>query len=217
MLVDGQSVGTFTPGGTSYAAYTTATFTVTAGTHTITFQGLDDAGGDNTAFIDAVAITVISPTLPTVGDAGFESPSIGSGNFAYQPAGTAWTFAGSSGISGNASAFTSGNPSAPEGTQVAILQETGSISQAVAGWVAGTYQINFDAAQRGAGNSDQDFQVMVDGVSVGTFTPSGTSYNSYSTATFTVTAGTHTIVFQGLDDAGGDNTAFLDAVTVGAN
>ena len=56
MLIDGNVVGTFTPSSTSYQSYSTATFTVTAGAHTITFQGLDSAGGDNTAFIDGVSI-----------------------------------------------------------------------------------------------------------------------------------------------------------------
>ena len=56
MLVDGVVVGTFTPSGTSYQTYTTSVFTVTAGSHTITFQGLDTAGGDNTAFIDSIII-----------------------------------------------------------------------------------------------------------------------------------------------------------------
>ena len=46
--------------GTSYQAYTTGSFTVGAGSHTITFVGLDTAGGDNTAFIDAVGIHATS-------------------------------------------------------------------------------------------------------------------------------------------------------------
>jgi len=46
----------FKPGGTSYALYTTNAFTVTAGTHTVEFVGLDPNGGDNTAFIDEVTI-----------------------------------------------------------------------------------------------------------------------------------------------------------------
>ena len=53
------------------------------------------------------------------------------------------------GISGNNSGFTSGNPPAPQGSQVAFLQGTGSFSQTVAGWAAGSYVITFDAAQRG--------------------------------------------------------------------
>ena len=72
--------------------------------------------------------------------------------------------------------------------------------------------MTFSAAQRANFQaSRQDFRVLVDGVVVGTFTPSGTSYSNL-TAAFTVAAGSHTITFQGLDSAGGDNTAFIDNV-----
>ncbi|MFM7315524.1 MAG: beta strand repeat-containing protein, partial [bacterium] len=66
-----------------------------------------------------------------VQNSGFESPGLGSGSSAYQynPTGASWTFTGTSGISGNGSGFTSGNPSAPAGGQVAFLQETGVMSQ----------------------------------------------------------------------------------------
>ena len=40
-----------------WAVYLVA-FTVAAGTHTIAFQSLDSAGGDNTAFIDAVRVAL---------------------------------------------------------------------------------------------------------------------------------------------------------------
>ena len=59
-------MGTFTPSGTSYQSYTTAAFTVAAGSHTITFQGLDSAGGDNTAFVDQVAVTALAAIVPIV-------------------------------------------------------------------------------------------------------------------------------------------------------
>ena len=99
------------------------------------------------------------------------------------PTGSPWTFAGNSGIAANNSGFTAGNPPAPEGVQVAFLQNTGSFSQSVADWAAGSYTLNFYAAQRGNFQaSRQDFQVLVDGVVVGTFTPSGTSYQSYTTS-----------------------------------
>ncbi len=215
ILVDGISVGTFIPSGTNYSSETTGVFTVTAGTHTITFQGLDDAGGDNTALFDVIQIQNVSG--PVVADAGFESPSLGTGNSAYlyTPSNTGWTFGAGTGVAGNGSAFTAGNPNAPEGTQVGFLQGIGSFSQTVANWAAGTYVISFDAAQRGNfQQSVQDFEILVDGNSVGVFTPAGTSYSSETTGVFTVTAGPHTITFQGLDDAGGDNTAFLDAITV---
>jgi hypothetical protein len=215
--IDGTVVGTFTPAGTGYSAYTTKSFTVTAGYHVISFVGLNPKGGDSTAFIDAVTLQFV----PSITDAGFETPAVGSGRDAwlYNPSGSAWTFSGSAGISGNGSAFTDGNPNAPQGSQVALLQGTGTISQ-VAEFAAGTYALSFLAAQRGKGNystgnsTSQTFVVEVDGIMVGTFTPSDTNYRTYTTANFTVTAGFHTISFVGLDPNGGDNTAFIDAVTL---
>jgi hypothetical protein len=154
------------------------------------------------------------------------------GRFLYDPSGSPWAFspqsAGNgfgSGIAANNSYFTVGNPPAPEGSQVAFLQGAGGwFSQDVTnwigvnGWIPGSYQITFKAAQRARNPNyqpaQQDFEVLVDGNVVGTFTPSGTSYQTYTTAPFTVTAGAHTITFQGLDTAGGDNTAFIDQVVV---
>jgi hypothetical protein len=99
---------------------------------------------------------------------------------------------------------------------VAFLQQTGSISQSVT-LAAGTYQLTFDAAQRGNYQaSTQTFQVRVDGTSVGTFTPSRTSYSALTTSTFIVTAGSHTLQFVGLDPKGGDNTTLLDQVSIAA-
>jgi hypothetical protein len=142
--------------------------------------------------------------------------SVGAGGTTYHPKGSPWTFTDndSAGFTGNNSGYTAyGNPPAPEGLQVAFLQGTGVFSQEVPGWAAGSYQLTFRAAQRGVNQtSRQNFNVLVDGNVVGTFTPSGTSYQTYTTAPFTVTAGAHTITFQGLDTAGGDNTAFIDQV-----
>jgi hypothetical protein len=213
VLVDGVAVDTFTPSGTSYQRYTTAVFTLSPGSHTITFQGLDSAGGDNTALVDQVAFTTVS-AVPSIADAGFEQVQVGAGQFQYRPSGSPWTFSGSAGIAANNSGFTSGNSPAPEGSQVAFLQKIGSFSQTVTNWAAGSYVLTFDAAQRGNIASRQDFNVLVDGAVVGTFTPTDTSYQSYSTAAFTVTAGSHTITFHSLNSAGGDNTAFVDQVTL---
>jgi hypothetical protein len=72
--------------------------------------------------------------------------------------------------------------------------------------------LSFSAAQRANRQaSRRDFSVLVDGVVVGAFTPSGTSYQTYTTAAFSV-AGAHTIEFRGLDSAGGDNTALIDQI-----
>ena len=57
MEVDGTLMtGTFTPGSTSYATYTSVPFNVTAGSHTITFVGVDPSGADYTALLDQASI-----------------------------------------------------------------------------------------------------------------------------------------------------------------
>ena len=164
----------------------------------------------------SVPVVVADDTAPP--GAGFETPPVGAGTFGafqYDPAGSAWAFVGAAGISGNGSGFTSGNPDAPEGAQVAFLQGDGSFSQSVSGWAAGTYRIGFQAAQRGNRQAAyQDFDVLVDGEVVATVTPAGTDYATYTTAAFGVSAGTHTITFRGRNTAGGDNTAFLDDIQV---
>jgi hypothetical protein len=212
VLIDDTVVGTYTPESTSYTGYATASFTVTAGAHTIQFVGLDPDGQDNTAFIDQVRVNRV---LPLLNDPGFETPVVGTGtydSFQYQPGGSPWAFDSGSGVAGNGSRFTAGNPDAPQGTQVAFLQGYGSASQSLT-FAAGTYRLAFSAAQRGDGNdSSQTFQVLIDNTVVGTFTPGGASYTGYATASFTVTAGAHTIQFVGLDPDGQDNTALLDRV-----
>jgi hypothetical protein len=158
----------------------------------------------------------LSPASASLPDPGFELPAVGTGPSAYQynPSGSPWVFDSGSGVAGNGSAFTAGNPDAPEGGQVAFLQGTGSFSQALS-LAAGTYSLSFFAAQRGNSRaSRQTFQVLVDGVVVGTFTPAGTAYTGYATSNFTVGAGAHTLAFVGLDPDGQDNTAFLDQVAL---
>ncbi len=81
-------------------------------------------------------------------DSGFEQVQVGTGQFRYRPSGSPWAFAGSSGLSGNGSGFTAGNPPAPEGSQVALLQNTGSFSQSFTSSATGSYTLTFDAAQR---------------------------------------------------------------------
>jgi hypothetical protein len=170
-------------------------------------------GGYNFGFVSAPV-----PCLPQVADGGFETPVVSSvpPGYQYNPSGSPWTFWGYSGLSGNGTGFTDGNPNAPEGSQVAFLQKAGSFSQTV-NFAAGTYNLSFLAAQRGNQNdAPQTFEVDIDGTKVGTFTPAGTSYRSYTTDNFSVTAGNHTISFMGRDPdpVHQDDTAFLDGVTL---
>ncbi len=207
-----MAVSTITPTSTNYVSYTTTTFTAMAGAHTIEILGLDPHGGDNTALIDQVSVVVARPNQPL--DPGFEAPSLGSGAAAYQydPTGSPWAFSGFAGVAGNSSAFTTGNPNAQQGSQVAFIQITGSLSQSVV-LAGGTYSISLEAAQRAnVSQAGQTIEVLVDGAPVSTITPTSANYAEYDTATFTVGSGAHTIELLGLDPHGGDNTAFVDQV-----
>jgi hypothetical protein len=212
ILVDGVSVSGFNNfNSTGYTTLTTSSFTVTAGSHTITFQGTNLNGGDNTAFIDQVTITAQTSGL---GDSGFELPALANGTYKYNPSGSAWSFSGAAGVTSNASAFTSGNPAAPQGGQVAFLQQTAAVSQSVT-FAAGTYAIVFSAAQRGNVASYQTLQVLIDGKSVGAINNfTSTAYVSLVTTSFAATAGKHTVTFQGTNLYGGDNTIFIDQVVI---
>jgi GH25 family lysozyme M1 (1,4-beta-N-acetylmuramidase) len=186
-------------------------------TGTVTFYAVaTDASG----ITSTTATTTDVVTTGQIQNTGFETPSVGSGSsgdYAFNPAGAAWTFTGLSGISGNGSAFTAGNPNAPQGTQVAFLENANSAITQTFTFSAGTYQLGFSAAQRAnIQASQEDFEVLVDGTVVSQFTPTSTSYAPYSTGPFTVTAGSHTVQFLGLDTATGNNTAFIDNVSVNA-
>ena len=223
VLIDGTNAGSFAPPESAqiYTAYT-ANFTASAASqHTITLAGTDANGGDNTIFIDNVSLERVLPQILV--NAGFETPSVGASQFAYSPAGSGWTFSTQSGgngagIAANGSGFNSANPNAPQGTQVALLQGLGSVSQTFTGLVAGaSYEISFFAAQRNniyGQQLGQTWQVLLDGTSIGSFAPaeSAQGYAMY-TASFTASAATnHSIAFAGTDANGGDNTIFIDDV-----
>ena len=150
---------------------------------------------------------------------GFETPNVGPPNYwhsyLFNPPGAGWTFVGQSGISANQTSFTGSNPDAPEGVQVAILENTGSFSQSFGGFQDGTsYTFVFAAAQRGNYLGNQDFQVFLDNTSLGTFKPASESYADFTTSAVTPGAGSHTLMFVGLNSAGGDTTAFIDNVRI---
>ena len=154
-----------------------------------------------------------------VQNSSFENPACGTGNFVYNPVGASWTFSVSSGVSGNGSGFTSGNPIAPAGSQVAFVQESGVISQTITGLTAGqSYTVSFYAAQRAGYFSSSTYQELT--VTLGSATlvsglkPSSTNYQQY-TYTFTPSSsGNQTLTFTGLEPTSQDETVFLDQVMV---
>ena len=196
---------------------------VSGGVGTISGSGLytAPAAGTGVATVRATLDGVSGTASVTVEDAGvadhdFAQPPVGTGPSAYEydPSDSPWTFTGTAGVAGNSSLFTAGNPNAPQGTQVAFLQEYGTVSQTVT-LAAGNYNLSFVAAQRGSGNaSSQTFAVEFDGNPLGYFTPAGSNYAAYNTITFVASAGAHTISFVGIDPDGLDNTALLDQVRI---
>jgi hypothetical protein len=167
--------------------------------------------------------TPVIPPLGNIPNYGFETPV--TSTYQYAPTGGSWSFTplsgtSGSGISANGSAFTSGNPNAPQGVQVAFLQGTGSISQALMGLIVGAiYQITFAAAQRNniyGAQTGETWQMKLAGKTIGSYAPpeSAQSYVTYS-ATFTAPAGNPTLAFVGTDANGGDNTVFIDDVQLG--
>jgi serine/threonine protein kinase len=146
-------------------------------------------------------------------DPGFEAPNVGINHhdaFRHKAAGSPWTFTSTAGVAGNGSGYTSGNPNAPQGTQVAFLQHNGGMSQTVT-LPAGEYCLEFQAAQRkNTQASSQTVRVLVDGKPISTLTPGGPAYSLQATPNFTVTEGSQTIAVEALNPRGGDNTILID-------
>jgi hypothetical protein len=145
------------------------------------------------------------------------------GTYQYNPSGAGWTFSALSGVNGsgiaaNSSAFTIGNPPAPQGFQVAFLQGTGSFSQTLFGLIAGAiYQVTFVAAQRNniyGAQAGQSWQLLLDGNLLGMYAPpqSATNYANYAVTFTAAAAPSHTLAFVGSNTNGGDNTVFIDNV-----
>jgi hypothetical protein len=224
VLVDGANVGEFQPNTpiapattTAYSAFETTNFTVTQGTHTIELLGLTPNSSDSTVFVDEVTVT---PAVDSIVDGGFEQPALPLNGFAPDAIGSAWQFTGQAGIAKNGSNFVTNwttAQNAPAGSQVAYLEGVGSMSQTDF-LDAGTYQLTFLAAQRQIYQSSfQEVEIFVDGVASGIVDPVNTLYGTYSSVAFTVTTGPHTFEFLGLNPNGGDNTVFVDQVTLSSN
>lgn len=159
-------------------------------------------------------IDFVSPGV-NIPNSSFETPV--TSTYVYNPSGASWLFVGPCGVSANNTAFTRGNPPAPSGAQVAFIQGTATVSQAVSGLVPGaTYKVTFAAAQRGNFNQGgQTWSVLIDGGVRGNYAPSASASNYVDyTATFTASASSHTLAFKGSNLNGGDNTVFIDNVRV---
>ncbi len=179
------------------------------------WQGTGNNWTNTSAFGDATLSTqtVGSTQSPiTISNSGFEQPV--TSNFQMGPMTHNWAFNTRAGVQKNGSAF--GATTAPQGVQTAVLQSVngvqGEITQAVT-FTAGSYTVSFQAAKRTSFGGTQSFDVYMDSTLIGSFAPTLGSYTTYTTNSFVATAGNHTIKFVGTSSTG-DNTAFIDNVTV---
>ncbi len=197
----------------------------TKDTYTLTAIAIDNRGAVTASAPISIKIGAGAPTPPAFVNAGFESPSVGLGNYVANPtgAGVGWTFvpaggSGSSGVSANSSAFTTQNPAAPELSQVGFLQGATTISQVVSFGSVGGYHLEFSWAQRYSNQTFLKVQLKVDGANWGSpFYPTSVNYVSSWSPSFPIgSTGSHTITLQGVND-GYDNTIFFDQVTIVAD
>jgi len=193
----------------------------TPGAYKIYAVAADNASSSAQATSNPATIQVICPSAtPAFANASFETPVVGSGNYDDAPAGASWTFVpvwggGQSGISGNNSAFTSGNPNAPAGSQVAFIQGQNYVSQQICIQSAGSYHVRLLAAQRYSyNNGGLELGLYVDGNYIGVVAVANTvsTYVSKDSPSFTVAAGLHTIELWGYNPSGLDNSIFIDQV-----
>ncbi len=154
-----------------------------APTTLVEIVGLNPSGGDNTAFVDLVAISG-APTA--ILNESFETPSQG-GGFSYNTSGGSWTFTGFAGIAANGSGF--GPPAPPGGSQVGFVQMTGSASQTIS-LPPGSYTISMRVAQRNCcGANNQQLDIRINGVSVGTIQPlNNGAYATFTSSSFIISA-----------------------------
>ena len=169
--------------------------------------------------------TGISPLILN-GD--FELPALLPGDYEYdaplaEQGGSGWLFTGSSGVTGTAGAFTMLNP--PVGQQAGILQSSfpvgsqGVMSQTltVSAAQAGMTTLSFYVEGRITTGANP-FQVKLDGVALtfgGSSTVTPTTYDTFSyftSDTFLLAAGTHTLTFEAEVSSGPNLTSFIDAV-----
>ncbi|WP_224364598.1 G8 domain-containing protein [Hyalangium versicolor] len=158
----------------------------------------------------AASLASASSTAFAVPNGTFEAPALpASPGYQYAPTGAGWSFTGGAGLSRNGTAFTSGNPNAPEGAQVLLLQGASSASRSLT-FTAGYYVFSFLTAERGNLASTQRVELRIDGASLVAVTPAGASYQGVTTAPVLLSSGVHSLELRGLNPQGGDNTAFVD-------
>lgn len=169
--------------------------------------------GDASLLVDSVSISRAVPAIP---DGGFEHPVLRKRDFKQVTEIdhgdlklSAWKFVDGGGITTNSSAFAP--PPAPEGSQVAILQNgIASFQTAVSGFEPGvTYSLSLEAA--GRKSEVLPFKVMLDDQILSfenkpTITPLAGEFTTQTSDHFIAQKDTYILNFQ----AAGTGSSFID-------
>jgi|GEM_PF-2347922 len=194
--------------------YTITKSFAAAPTLRIQAAGSNSGNGDVTAFVDVVQVLQSGTSTAVangVQNASFETNNVDPSSFKKTADGVVaspWAFTGLAGVSRNGSGFGS---TAADGNAVALIQSAGdnnaSVSQNLA-VPSGSYQINFRAMQRNYTSLDQRLNVFVNDVFVGTIQPNNIpTYDTFTSATFSVTAPALTATISSSAGASGSTTA----------
>ena len=168
----------------------------------------------------AAALSLPAAAATQISDGSFESQAATVASDCYFdaacPAG-AWTGTGNAGLQDETNTNWPGQLT-PDGAKYAFIQTTGELEQTFTALDSGTYTLSWLSAGRPAGccGGDQDYEVRLNDALLATVsTTTGQPFVTETTGPFTLASGTaYTLKFQGLDTAGGDNTAFIDAVAL---
>lgn len=178
----------------------------------------------------ALGLTPIftSAAQAQLADGGFETQAAGVSNYCYFGQDTAggpacssgaWTGSGA-GLQIETNSAWPGTLS-PDGTHYAFVQAAGVLSQTFVSDVSGSFAVSWLEAGRPSGVQfgDETYNVTINGTSLGTF-------SSQTNQPFTLTTSdpfnfvlgnTYTLSFNGLTPfSSGDNTVFIDAVSLAA-
>ena len=210
---------------------------LTAGSHTLTFQGIDE-GIDRTSCIDNIRIERIGDIQITgvVSNGTFEvsdplndkySSGVGAGqdpgmyNWNYAVANGGWAFTASkSGITEGYSAWLSQSTTA-EGARSAFLHEEGNISTTVVFPTNGTYELSFKTAARPYWNNNahksHSYVVKLDGDTLMNRVNSQTSFETVSILLPSITNApiSKVLLFDSIDtQASKDVSSIIDDVRV---
>ena len=151
----------------------------------------------------------------------FEAPSLSSGTFMYWSTAnnstlqaSGYNFTGGTGIASNGSGFTGANPNAPQGTQVAFLQGSGSsITRTITiNNHNRSYRVLLKAALRNMGVQQKTIRVFIDNTLIGDFPLTSINYMEKVSQAIVLSQGTHTLKIQAINPVSGDHTAFVDDV-----